>query len=230
MALTAANVITRAQDILQDTTGVRWPEAELLRYLNDGRREICIVRPDLYAMNTVQTLVAGTKQSIPADGSRFLDAIRNINADNSPARAVRVVEREVLDAQVPDWHSAPAGTTKHFMFDERTPRVFYVYPPAAANQKLELAYAKNPTEITNVNTELTEEDTYAGALTDYLCYRAFSKDVEYAGNAARAGAHYAQFQGILGVGRSLNIGVSPNTSNIGGSVPRAAALAAASGG
>ena len=227
MALTAANIITRAQDLIQDTTGVRWPEAELLRYLNDGRREICIVRPDLYAVNEVQTLVAGTRQSIPNDGARFLDGIRNINADNSPARAVRVVEREVLDAQLPDWHAAAPGTIKHFMFDERTPRVYYVYPPAANGQKLEIAYAKNPVEITNTSTELTNEDVYAGALTDYVCYRAYSKDAEYAGNGQRAAAHYAQFQGILGVGGSLNNVVSPNTANVGGMVPRAPALAAA---
>lgn len=222
MALTAANVITRAQDIIQDTTGVRWPEAELLRYLNDGRREICIVRPDLYATNAVQTLVAGTKQSIPADGSRFLDGIRNINADDTPARAVRIVEREILDAQLPDWHTAAAGTIKHFMFDERTPRVFYVYPQAAAGQKLEIAYARTPTEITNTATELTNEDVYAGALTDYVCYRAFSKDAEYAGNGERAMAHYQMFLAPLGAGGRLNVVVSPNTSNVGGQVPRAA--------
>ena len=36
--LTAANLITRVQDKLQDTTSVRWSEAELLRYINDGQR------------------------------------------------------------------------------------------------------------------------------------------------------------------------------------------------
>jgi hypothetical protein len=230
MALTAANVITRAQDLIQDTTGVRWPEAELLRYLNDGRREVCIARPDLYSVSSVQSLAAGTKQAIPADGSRFLDAIRNISVDNAPGRAVRIVEREVLDAQLPDWHSSTTGATKHFMFDERTPRVFYVYPPAAAGQKLEIAYAQNPVEITNTSTELTNEDVYAGALVDYVCYRAFSKDAEYAGNAQRAGLHYAQFTSLLMGGGALNTYVSPNTSNVGGTVPRAAALSAAAGG
>lgn len=229
MALTAADVITRAQDLIQDTTGVRWPEPELLRYLNDGRREVCIVRPDLYATNSVQVLAAGTKQTIPADGSRFLDAVRNINSDDSPARAVRVVEREVLDAQIPDWHSATAGTIKHFMFDERTPRTFYVYPPAASGQKLEIAYARNPTEISDTSVELSDEGVYAVSLTDYLCYRAYSKDTEYAGNVERAAAHYAQFRGVLGAGQSLNMAVSPNTSNVGGQLPRTAALAAAGG-
>lgn len=222
MAITAAEVITRATDIVQDTTGVRWPEPELLRWLNDGRREICIIRPDLYAVNLVQTMSAGTKQNVPADGNRFLDGIRNIAANDSPGRAVRVVEREVLDAQLPDWHNAATGVIKHFMFDERTPRIFYVYPPAASGQKLEIAYAKTPVDITSTSTELVNEDVYAGSLVDYVCYRAFSKDAEYAGNNERAMMHYQMFLAPLSGGGRLNLVVSPNAANVGGQVPRIA--------
>ena len=44
--LTGANLISRIQDILQDTTSVRWSEAELLRYINDAQREVVNLRPD----------------------------------------------------------------------------------------------------------------------------------------------------------------------------------------
>lgn len=220
MALTAANVITRAQDLLQDATGVRWPEAELLRYLNDGRREICVFRPDLYAISYVMSLVAGTKQAVPADGSRFMDALRNINADNSPGRAVRLVEREILDAQNPNWHSATAGATRHFMFDERAPKLFYVYPPAVNGQKLEISYAQQPADITNTATELTNEDVYVHGLVDYILYRAFSKDGEFAGNAERGALHYRQFVTLITTGSTVTSVVSPNTFNDGGKPPR----------
>lgn len=228
MALTAANVITRANDIIQDQTNVRWPEAELLRYLNDGRREIAIVRPDLYAKTDVVTLAAGTKQTLPSDGSRFLDATRNMSGtspDFTPGRAVRIVEREILDAQKPDWHSQTASATiQHFMFDERNPKVFYVYPPALNTAKLEVVYSQSPVEITNTATELTNEDIYTGALVDYICYRAFSKDAEYAGNAQRAVVHYQQFANSLGFGRKINIVSSPNAANVGGMPAKTAAI------
>lgn len=227
MALTAANVLQRASDIIQDQTNVRWPEAELLRYLNDGRREVAIVRPDLYAKTDVVTLAAGTRQSLPADGSRFIDATRNMGGTSpnfTPGRAVRIVEREILDAQKPDWHTeAGTGTIQHFMFDERNPKVFYVYPPALSTAKLEVTYSQSPVEITVTSTELVNEDIYAGALVDYVCYRAFSKDSEYAGNAQRAVVHYQQFANSLGVGRKISIISSPNASNIGGMPARTAA-------
>jgi hypothetical protein len=138
-------------------------------------------------------------------------------------RSVRVVEREILDAQKPDWHTETGSATiQHFMFDERSPRVFYVYPPASG-AKLEIVYSQTPSEITNTATELTNEDIYAGALVDYVCYRAFSKDSEYAGNAQRAVMHYQQFANSLGTGRKVTIVSSPNTSRIDGKVPRSAA-------
>jgi hypothetical protein len=220
MALTAAEVLTRAADIIQDQTNVRWPQAELLRYLNDARREVAIARPDLYATTTNVSLAAGTKQSLPSDGMRLIDVTRNMPG-GSPAGALRVVEREILDAQRPDWHTeTQTAALKHFMYDERSPRVFYVYPPAVAGHQIEVIYGRSPADITNVSTQLTDEDIYAGAIVDYVCYRAFSKDSEYAGNGQRAIAHYQQFLNALGLGGKMGRMVSPNVANIGGIPPR----------
>ena len=42
---TGANILARVESILQDTSNVRWTEAELLNYLNDGQREIANLAP-----------------------------------------------------------------------------------------------------------------------------------------------------------------------------------------
>ena len=220
MPLTASDVLTRAADIIQDQTNVRWPSDELLRYLNDARREVAIARPDLYATTASVTLAAGTKQSLPSDGMRLMDVTRNMPSGN-PGAAMRIVEREILDAQKPNWHlETQTAGLKHFMYDERNPRVFYVYPPATAGHQVELVYGKTPTEITNTSTQLADEDIYTGAIVDYVCYRAFSKDAEYAGNGTRAVAHYQQFLNALGLGGKVTKTVSPNSANIGGVPPR----------
>lgn len=232
MAQTPSDLLTRAGDILQDQTNVRWAQAELLRYLNDGRRELAIHRPDLYSYTTTLTLSAGTKQSIPSDGNRFLDGVRNIGANDSPGRAVRIVEREILDSQNPDWHTESQATAvKHFMFDERSPKTFYVYPPVASGTKLEIVYSKSPVDITSGDlsstSALATEDIYSGVLLDYVLYRAFSKDAEYAGNLQRAGVHYQMFANSLGIGNRKRYATSPNVADLGGVPPRAAQLDAA---
>ena len=223
MPLTAAEVLTRANDLIQDATNTRWSAAELLRWLNDGRREMAILRPDIYATVAVITLAAGTKQSVPADGTRFLDAIRNMAVDGvTPGAAVRPVQREIMDAQYPNWHTEASGATKHFMFDERVPGVFYVYPPAAAAARLEIAYAQAPVDIVNTADELAKEGIYSGALVDFVCYRAFTKDATFAGNLQRAAAAYMQFSNAITGGDARDLSVSPNTSRTDGSPARGA--------
>lgn len=222
MALTADQVIARANDILLDTGGVRWTTAELLRWLNDGRREMAITRPDVYAIVAVIDLASGTKQAVPADGTRFLDAIRNMAPDGiTPLAAVRPVQREHLDAQNENWHLDTAGPTKHFMFDERVPAVFYVYPQAVAAAKLEIAYSQAPVDVIG-STELAKEGLYTGALVDYVLYRAYSKDAAFAGNQQRAAAAYAQFRAAIGEGDARDLTTSPNSSRSDGSAPKGA--------
>jgi hypothetical protein len=63
--LTGANIISRVQDTLQDTTSVRWPEAELLRYINDAQREIVNFRPEASATHANE-LISNRHRTRPA--------------------------------------------------------------------------------------------------------------------------------------------------------------------
>ena len=229
MAQTPNEILTRAADQLQDASNVRWTQAELLRYLNDGRRELAIHRPDVYSTITTMTLVAGAKQTIPADGNKFIDVVRNINANDAPGRSVRIIEREILDAQSPDWHTmTSSNVTRHFMFDERAPKNFYVYPAASAGHKLEVVYSQSPVDVTDQQLSstsvLAREDIYVGTLLDYILYRAYSKDAEYAGNLQRADLHYRAFATSLGLSNRKRIANSPNIANMDGTPPKSANL------
>lgn len=219
MAVTAQSVIQRVVGTLQDPTSVRWPVDELVRYLNDGQREIIMHRPDSKVTTAAVALVAGTRQAIAADGLKLLDVIRNTGGNK---KAVRMVAREILDAQTPGWHGL-TGVTEilHFMFDARDPTVFYVYPPAAAaDASLEVVYAKMPTDVSqpgagtqfdDVTGNIDVPDIYANALADYILFRAYIKDSEYAGNAQRATAFYAAFANALGIEIKATLAAAPTT-------------------
>lgn len=231
MALTPNNLFDRVRDLIQDVGKVRWTDTELLNYLNDGRRDLAAARPDLYSETTNLTLVAGTRQTIPSDGTRLIDAIRNVTSANVIGRAVRIVEREILDAHSPDWHTEPTSTViKNFMYDEREPKTFYVYPPAAAGHKMTIVYSKAPVELISadlVSTSVLErEDIFISALVDYIVYRCLSKDSEFAGNAQRAVMHYQAFANLVGIGNKKRLTSSPNLNNVGGAVPRVATVEA----
>ena len=126
MALTASSIIRRAVETIQDTTSVRWPVSELVRYLNDGQREVVLYRPDAMVTNASITLVAGAKQTLPSTGSKLIDIIRNTSGVK---RSVRLTDRHILDSQTPSWYNL-TGVTEilHYMYDPRDPKLFYVYP------------------------------------------------------------------------------------------------------
>jgi len=226
MALSAQNIIDRAATILMDQTHVRWALLEKLDWLNDGRREVAMVRPDIYAKAIAHPLTAGSRQTLPADGLRLLDIPRN-----SSGTAVSVTRREFLDQQQRGWVKYPGVTEiAHFMLDARSPNLFWVYPPAAGGSSVELIYQATPTDFSGTNSTVTGtftpmEEMYGGAFVDYVCYRAFSKDSEYAGAQDRAETHYNHFMNALKGGKVVDMVTSANASNIGGVPDKALAYA-----
>lgn len=144
MSITAQSILRRVIDESQDGTSIRWPLNELTRYLNDGQREIVIYRPDAMVTNATLALAAGAKQALPTGGTKLIDVVRN-TAGNK--RAVRLTNREILDAQTPGWQGLTGvAEILHFMYDARDPKTFYVYPPSAS-ASLEIVYAALPADI-----------------------------------------------------------------------------------
>ena len=223
MPILASSTIRRATDLLMDNTSVRWPANELVRYLNDGQREVLIARPDAINKTATVTLVAGTRQNLDAMAlspapTKLIEITRNMAAA-STKRAVRLVPRQILDAQTPGWHGL-AGTVDilHYIFDPRDPKTFYVYPPALATAQLEVMYSGVPVDVvepaagalfSDVVGNLGVPDIYGNAILDYIMYRAYSKDAEFAGNEARAQAHYGAFSMSLGMEIKATLAVQP---------------------
>ena len=217
MTIPAKDLIRRVVETLQDPTSIRWPVSELVRYLNDAQREIILYRPDAAITSAAVSLVAGSRQSLPAGGTKLVDVLRNSTGSK---RAVRITNREILDAQLPGWHGQTGATEiLHFMYDPREPRTFHVYPPAGTGASLEVSYAAMPADILEpsegalysaVAGNFTLPDIYANAAQDYILYRAYTKDSEYAGNAARAQSHYAAFANALGIEIKATVSVAPN--------------------
>lgn len=219
MAITAQSIVRRVIETLQDNTSIRWPVAELVRYLNDGQREVVLYRPDSMVTNATVSCVAGSRQTLPANGAKLIDVLRN-SAATSAKRAIRQTNREILDAQVPGWHQITGSVdVLHYTYDPRDPKVFYVYPPATAQAQVDIVYASYPTDVvepadgttyTSVTGNISLPDIYGNVLQDYILYRAYMKDSEYAGNAQRAQAHYASFANAMGVEIKATMAVGPN--------------------
>jgi len=223
-----SDILTRVRTLLNDlTTTYRWSDAELTLWVNDAQKFVVIYRPDSCVLNTVQTLVTGTKQTIPTSGIRLLDVIRNIAADGTTAgRAIRITERDLMDAINPNWHTSTAAqVVKHYMLDERNPRVYYVYPPATAASKVEILCSKNPTAVSALSDVLDVSDIYQQVVIDYVMFRAYSKDAEFSANAQLASGFLQSALATFGVKLQKDVAYSPDL-NVRGASPSGSAIQA----
>lgn len=239
------DVVWRIAVLLQDTAPQfqRWPERELIHWLNDGQAAIAKYLPLACSRVDAIKLAAGTRQSIgtipaanckPGDGStptapiygkQLLSPRRNMgSAGTTPGRAVRMVERDVLDSQDPDWHSRTATAVSSVIYDPLTPRYFYVSPGVGATDVwLEIAYTAEPIAIPNTGTPGSEaylvggsstatisiDDEFTEDLVDYVVARANLKDVKYA-EAGKAQVHTQRFLASLNAKVAAVTGNNPN--------------------
>ena len=224
--LTGANLIDRIQDTLQDTTSVRWPEAELLRYINDAQREIVNFKPEASATHANVTLTTGTEQTLPSGGLRLIKVTRNVSDATVSAtgkRAIRIVDVDILDSQEPDWHDptvtgdAAHGTViKHYAFDPDDPKKFYVYPGVSGDAYIEIVYSGTPTDLSATSDTINVDDIYGNAIVDFVLYKAYLKDAEFAGNQQRAGTHYQLFTSSISGGGQAEVNLNPNLDKVSG--------------
>lgn len=206
------DILDRAAIILQDNTNVRFPNTELLKFFNDAQKEVVLHRPDAAMVNTTFSCSTGSKQTLPSQALRLIDVVRNVSG-----RAVTQVERRILDETLPNWHETAAGTNKieHYVYDPADPKNFYIYPKGASGtHSLEVIYSSAPSEISisdfsSDTTVISLDDVYANCILDYVLYRSYQKDSEFAGNAQRAMMHYQSFANALGVKTQADSATTP---------------------
>lgn len=214
--VTVNSLIEKASRIIQDQSNIRWPQAEWLADLNDAQREVVLYKPQASVKNVSVALTAGqTKQTLPPDAIQLIEVVRNMGSNGTtPGSSIRITSREVLDAQVPEWHSAAnlAGTIKHYTFDARDPKTYYVYPKAPSTAwHVDIVYSAAPTDCVLGGT-IQIDDIYANALLNLMLYRAYSKDAEYAQNAQLAAAYYQSALASLGVKGQNEVSQNPNNT------------------
>lgn len=206
-----ANVVTT----LVDEGNVQWTAPELARYYNDAMREVILQRPDASAETATLTLVAGFRQALPTTAAKLLDVYCNTSS-NLP---VTLVDRKMLDAVAPGWRAEDqAADVVHYLMDERDPALFEVYPPAEAGASLDAMVSTYPDLVdvpdegelyTAITGDMDLPDIYVGAVQDYICFRAYSKESEVAVNGPRALQFLARFADSLGVEMKALLATSP---------------------
>lgn len=217
---TAADAVAAARRTLQDLDFERISDADLLKYVNAARRAFAVARPSAYDTTADIDLVAGPAQTVPANCAIFYGLVGAVSG-SAMTTAITPVEAEYLDALEPGWRAATPAVPVHYIFDERTPRTFEVYPPAAAGQKVRHRFSAIPTDLASGDAMSGPESLVYDALVSFAVGRALMDDPESPENMQTAMVHMQAFASITGANLRSLIAMSPNVANLGGRVPRA---------
>lgn len=187
---------------LNDPEEIRWPNGDLLSYLNDALLALGIYRPDAVSTTAALVLAAGTRQALPSGALRLLKIIRNMGVDGlTPGRVITIGDMASLDALSPTWHAeAGTGTVYEYFYDPLTPKSFFVYPgvPVSPVVYVEATYQRVLTQIADPESTLPVDDIYAPALREWMLYRAWGGDDETSPNYATARDRRMTFFNLLG--------------------------------
>lgn len=237
------DLIARVSDLLSDTAPqfTRWSEPVLVGWLNEAQLVIAKYLPHTCSRVDAVRLVPGTRQSIatiaaasliPGDGgaavntngNMLLDISRNLGADGrTPGRAIRIVDRDVLDASDPNWHLAKAQpAVRQYTFDPRTPKAFYVTPPVPADVSVwvEISYMADPvmlpagSAMPGSTARLSIDDKNADDALNYVMARSQMKDAEVEGNAVLANTYVSLFTSSINAQATALLGVNPNLKSL----------------
>lgn len=216
----AQSIVETASLTLRDPQGRRWTASELLRYLNDGQREIGIMRVDSCTERRSIAMVAGAEQTLPTDCIRLIEITHNMGAapGTTVGEPIRLIDRDELDSTAPSWRTAAAqDVVIHYVYDGRVPKSWDCYPPQlsggryvrAAVQVIPVNCTINGVDDQVTSTAIAIDDIYQTALQDYIIYRAYDKN-DQSRNVNESQRFYARLLQRLGIKGESDLKNDPN--------------------
>ena len=194
MTILAEQLLERVKTtLLEDGEDGFWDDQEIVDYLNEGIKFVIGQKPSAYTIQDNMALVAGYKQEIPVDWVELVDVVANANG-----RAVTGIDREFLDQFDPDWTTATqSATIKHWMYEKKDRRYFYVYPPATSAAILTCKAVVIP-DVMNTDSDnlFPLDDIYDVPVIYYALAQCYAKNA-VRGDSAKFSDYMAKAGGWL---------------------------------
>jgi len=178
---TGTDVADRIRAQFGDTSGAQVADAAIIRWINDGQREIVNSNPILRATKITDYVANQQDYSFPTDKVLVIEAIY---INGYPITAISPQEaREYIKTK------DPLGIVKSATPDvwwERAGVIsFYPISDTTSTNGLKLEYIKVPTSITAFADILSIPDRYFNELVNYVTAQALELDENYSAAAVK---------------------------------------------
>lgn len=173
--LTGTDVADRVRAQFGDVSGAQLADSAILRWINDGQREIVNSNPILRATK-LSDIVAGQQDyTFPNDKVLAIEAIyvsgypvKNVSPQAAREYIIAIDPTSLLNAERPEvWYERAGVIT------------FYPVPNKSITNGLKMEYVKVPANITTFASTLTIPDRYFNELVNYVIAQALEMDENY---------------------------------------------------
>jgi hypothetical protein len=231
---TAQEIVTEVRGELndEDTSDLRWSDADMLVYVNAGQREIVTLLPEANTIEAITTVNTDnqSRHTIPSDGIKFIKVSSNYDVTNTVrGPMLRRMDIDALEGAfefwgmipIREWPRVPNFEDIHtevryenFAHDPREPTIFYMYPGNVTNNfSIQLVYAQLPADLTGLGDTFLLDDQYQNAMVEYVLYRCLSRDGRYGPGTSARKELLNNFRQVLGLEVQQAERVGPGASS-----------------
>lgn len=189
---TVSDVKTTVERQYGDESGVQLSLPDIIRWINDGQREISETNTSINEKKAVANVVAGQDLYALRSDPSFtgIALINSVRYNNMPMRGITFQEAEkyiVTDSV------SQAGIPAMWYEDNNDLRIF-PKPEASLTGGLTVYFTTTPVPVTAVGSMLDIPDRYFNALIQYVMAQAYEMDENFQGAQYKS----AQFDKSLG--------------------------------
>ena len=172
---TGTDVADRVRSQFGDVSGAQLADAAILRWINDGQREIVNSNPILRATKITDIVAGQQDYSFPNDKVLAIEAlyvsgypIKNVSPQAAREYIISIDPTALLNAERPEvWYERAGVIT------------FYPVPNKSITNGLKMEYVKVPANISTFGSTLTIPDRYFNELVNYVISQALEMDENY---------------------------------------------------
>lgn len=172
---TGTDVADRVRSQFGDVSGAQLADAAILRWINDGQREIVNSNPILRATKLTDIVAGQQDYSFPDDKVLAIEAIyvsgypiKNMSPQAARDYVLSIDPTHLQTAERPEvWYERAGIIT------------FYPVPNKNVDNGLKMEYVKVPTNIASYNQTLSIPDRYFNELVNYVISQALEMDENY---------------------------------------------------
>jgi hypothetical protein len=172
---TGSDVSARVRSQFGDTSGAQLDDASILRWINDGQREIVNSNPILRASKLTNITAGQADYTFPTDSVLMIEAIY-VNGYPIPNMTPQAARQFI---QTLDPSASQTAERPQVWYERAGIITFYPVPNTTFTNGLKLEYIKNPTPLASLASSVSIPDRYFNELVNYVLAQSLEMDENY---------------------------------------------------